>query len=211
VAVRSCRAPLETRFADRDSNTARRTRGVAYSVINETSERLACRSTIGRRSCRSCDDTAGSRDIVFLPRHELRNKITTRNWNYPRITIAPPGRSQACLRIDVYGSEGGGRANGRRARTDLAVLSFALLVGASAATRIREPRLATARKRRKRRCARCFERRGEIIARRGWVPSSNPFRDKGGRKSTRNPQRGSAKLQAERSGQDPARVCFPRG
>lgn len=39
-------------------------------------ERLAWRSTIA------------ARDIVFLPRHELRNKITTRNWNYPRITIA---------------------------------------------------------------------------------------------------------------------------
>jgi len=66
-----------------------------------------------------CDDTTDSRDIVFLPRHELRNKITTRNWNYPRITIAPTGRSQACLRIDVYGSEGAGRANGHGARTNL--------------------------------------------------------------------------------------------
>lgn len=42
-----------------------------------------------RHGCLRRDDTVGSRDIVFLPRHELRNKITTRNWNYPRITIAP--------------------------------------------------------------------------------------------------------------------------
>lgn len=62
------------------------------------------RPSVESYSCLRRDDTAGSRDIVFLPRHELRNKITTRNWNYPRITIAL-GVIVGCLCIDVYGSE----------------------------------------------------------------------------------------------------------
>jgi len=100
VAVRSCRAPLETRFAERDSNTGRVGQD-EYLILLLT--RQASVSHVDRPSAveprsRSCDDTAGSRDIVFLPRHELRNKITTRNWNYPRITIAPPGdRGLVCV------------------------------------------------------------------------------------------------------------------
>lgn len=67
-------------------------------VIKRTSDRLACRSTIGRIAGTAVYVAAGSRDIVFLPRHELRNKITTRNWNYPRITIAPWGdRGIVCV------------------------------------------------------------------------------------------------------------------
>lgn len=62
------------------------------------------RPSVESYSCLRRDDTASSRDIVFLPRHELRNKITTRNWNYPRITIAR-GVIAGCLCIDVYGSE----------------------------------------------------------------------------------------------------------
>lgn len=62
------------------------------------------RPSVESYSCLRCDDTTSSRDIVFLPRHELRNKITTRNWNYPRITIAL-GVIAGCLCIDVYGSE----------------------------------------------------------------------------------------------------------
>lgn len=57
------------------------------------------RPSVESRSCLRRDDTAGSRDIVFLPRHELRNKITTRNWNYPRITIVP---SYLDRRLSVY-------------------------------------------------------------------------------------------------------------
>lgn len=69
-------------------------------LLTRTSDRLACRSTIGRIPWLSTSRRygPGSRDIVFLPRHELRNKITTRNWNYPRITIAPRGDR----RLSVY-------------------------------------------------------------------------------------------------------------
>jgi hypothetical protein len=66
------------------------------------------RPSVESHGCLHRDDTTGSRDIVFLPRHELRNKITTRNWNYPRITIAP-GVIAGCLCIDVYGSESSAR------------------------------------------------------------------------------------------------------
>lgn len=62
------------------------------------------RPSVESYSCLRRGHAAGSRDIVFLPRHELRNKITTRNWNYPRITIALRVIA-GCLCIDVYGSE----------------------------------------------------------------------------------------------------------
>ena len=80
----------------------------------------------GRLAWRS---TIAARDIVFLPRHELRNKIATRNWNYPRITIArgwsqalPPVCVCVCVCVDTEKAERSSGINGRETRTRVSLL-----------------------------------------------------------------------------------------
>lgn len=104
-----CKAMLSSKFMKsslpEDSGLEHRMREYLVLLLaGQATVSHVDRPSVESYSCLRRDDTAGSRDIVFLPRHELRNKITTRNWNYPRITIAL-GVIVGCLCIDVYGSE----------------------------------------------------------------------------------------------------------